>query len=188
VFFRAWYLRVIAQSMCGHRLLLASETTTNLLRILLLRLDLSPPSPFLQSDPVSSLSSSIPLLFIKGESESGLRVVSVEAYATAPRPSVTDDLSALLKNNNNIGHGNIDNIATKSSEDQLRWVVFFSPSGANAALPTLRKRNNRASQTHAHSHAHGHVCTDDDELIRFAVIGPTTRDISSASSTLPCMQ
>jgi uroporphyrinogen-III synthase len=166
--------------MRGHRLLLLSETTTNLLRILLLRLDLSPPSPFLQSDPVSSLSSSLPLLFIKDdkggesirqlESESGLRAVSVEAYATAPRHSFTGDLSALLENNNNNGHAT----STTLQPSLLKTNCAGSSSSPRQAQPTLRKRNNRAFQTHAHSHARSDA--DVDELIRFAAIGPTTCD------------
>jgi uroporphyrinogen-III synthase len=89
-----------------------------------------------------------PLLFVKGDkggeaikqlSESGIRVVPIEAYATAARAALGDELSALF--NSEDGQG-------------LRWVVFFSPSGARAAMPILLR--------------HRGLC--------FAAIGPTTRD------------
>jgi len=97
----------------------------------------------------------LPLLYLVGDktretiagrlSSAGIPVVKLHVYDTFPSPTFDENFRAVVNEAGGIDH--------------LRWIAFFSPSGAKQALPLLASWKEKL-----------------DLGPRIAAIGPTTRD------------
>ncbi|KAJ1976039.1 uroporphyrinogen-III synthase [Dimargaris verticillata] len=83
-------------------------------------------------------------------SDQGVAVTELPVYTIQPRATVQADLEAALTRS--------DQSAIKTTHPPYDWVVFFSPSGVDAALPTIAN----------------YQCREWFKNLRVAAIGPTT--------------
>ncbi|KAJ1962554.1 uroporphyrinogen-III synthase [Dispira parvispora] len=71
----------------------------------------------------------------------GISVTELAVYNTVPNPEFNTLIEQYLKPDVRLCGENTLPAATPSTRLPFQWVVFFSPSGVDAALPTLRAWN-----------------------------------------------